>query len=306
MRKEVWFAIIGGIVLGLIIGFGVYRINFAFKKDNPDQTSPTPTPNTQAGLTIAKPDYDDVITSLPQPISGITSKDSWVIISGNLTDYLVKPDKKGVFEKEIDLSGGVNQIVISSIDQNKNILSQDLRLIYSTQIATPKPAGQETSTESGIREAVIKKVEDALNSPKAYLGTVTDIAEKTIQLKTDAGTIEQISAKDENLTVIKQMPSAKEVKFTDIAIGDYIVAMGYRNGNHVLDTKRILITQPSSFPKIKIITGIVKSISKKEIIINETDKIAITAKTKLSNKNIKAGDMVIATERTIFLVESTP
>jgi len=86
--------------LGLIIGFGVYRINFAFKKDNPDQTSPTPTPNTQAGLTIAKPDYDDVITSLPQPISGITSKDSWVIISGNLTDYLVKPDKKVFLKKK--------------------------------------------------------------------------------------------------------------------------------------------------------------------------------------------------------------
>ncbi len=313
MRKEVWFAIIGGIVLGLIIGFGVYRINFAFKKDNSPQGSPAPTPNNQAGLTIAKPNYDDVITSLPQAVSGITSKDSWAIISTDSNDYVIKADDKGVFEKEIDLEGGVNQIIVSSVNQDNNISSQELRLIYSTQLETPKPESQTTSSESGVRETVLKKVEDILNSPKAYLGTVTDIAEKTIQLKTDSGTIEQVSA-GEDTAVIKQSPIAKEVKLADIAIGDYIVAMGYRNGNHVLGAKRILITQPTPVPQIKILYGKVKSISKKEIIVNENDKAAVTITTKLSNKKIKEGDTVIAvgttvkdifTARTIFLVEST-
>lgn len=319
MRKEVWFAIIGGIVLGLIIGFGVYRINFAFKKDNSPQGSPTPTPNNQAGLTIAKPNYDDVITSLPQAVSGITSKDSWAIISTDSNDYVIKADDKGVFEKEIDLEGGVNQIVVSSVNQDNNISSQELRLIYSTQLETPKPGSQTTSSESGVRETVLKKVEDILNSPKAYLGTVTDIAEKTIQLKTDSGTIEQVSASEgdsgDSLTIVKQSPTAKEVKLADIAIGDYIVAMGYRNGNHVLGAKRILITQPTPVPQIKILYGKVKSISKKEIIVNENDKAAVTITTKLSNKKIKEGDTVIAvgttvkdifTARTIFLVESNP
>lgn len=316
MRKEVWFAVIGGIALGLIIGFGVYRINFAFKKGSPTGSSPTPTPNNQAGLTIAKPNYDDVITSLPQTVSGIASKDSWIVISSNSNDYVTKADEKGVFEKDIDLSGGVNQIIVSSVTQDKNISSQELRLIYSTQLQTPAPNSQTTSSESGVREIVLKKVEDILNSPKAYLGTVTDIAEKTIQLKTDSGTIEQVSAEGEGLTIVKQNPTAKEVKLTDIAIGDYIVAMGYRNGNHVLNAKRILITQPTPPPQIKIVFGKVKSISKKEIIINENDKAAITSTTKLSDKKTKAGDTVIIvvgttikdifTARTIFLVESTP
>ncbi|MCX6705745.1 MAG: hypothetical protein NTV24_01395 [Candidatus Woesebacteria bacterium] len=318
MRKEVWYAVIGGIILGLIIGFGVYRINFAFKKDNPTDSSPTPTPNNQDGLTIAKPNYDDVITSLPQTVSGIASKDSWVVISTDSNDYVIKADNKGVFEKEIDLAGGVNQIIVSSIHQNKNISSQELRLIYSTQLETPRPDSQTISSESGVRETVLKKVEDILNSPKAYLGTVTDIAEKTIQLKTDSGTIEQVSASGDNsgdsLTIVKQNPTAKEVKFADIAIGDYIVAMGYRNGNHVLNAKRILITQPTPIPQIKIIYGKVKSITKKEIIINESDKAAISTATKLSSKNIKAENTVIVigttikdifTARTIFLVEST-
>ena len=306
MRKEVWLAIVGGIALGLIIGFGVYRINFAFKKDNSFKISPTPTPTSQAGLTIAKPNYDDVITSLPALISGITFKNSWAVISTSSNDYITKIDDRGIFEKEIDLAGGVNQIVVTGVSQDNKTSSQELRLIYSTQLETSTPESQADSSESGVREMVLKKVEGILNSPKAYLGTVTDIAEKTIQLKTDSGTIEQISTADEKITVINQNQKAKEVKFTDIAIGDYIVAMGYKNGNHVLNAKRILITQPSPVPQIKIYYGQVKSISKKEIIINEEDKIAITAKTKLSNKNIKAGDIVIATARTIFLVESAP
>ena len=314
MRKEVWFAIIGGIILGLIIGFGVYRINFAFKKGGPPQGSPTPSPNNQSGLTIAKPNYDDVITSLPLKISGIASKDSWIVVSTNSNDYVVKTDEKGTFEEKVDLEGGVNQMIVSAVTQDNNISSQELRLVYSTQLETPKPDSPTASSEAGVREIVLKKVEDILNSPKAYLGTVTDIAEKTIQLKTDSGTIEQVSADNEDLTVIKQNPTAKEVKFTDIAIGDYIIAMGYRNGNHVLNAKRILITQPQPTPQIKIYYGKVKSISKKEIIVNENDKAAVAATTKLSNKKIKAEDTVIVvgttvkdifTARTIFLVESS-
>lgn len=307
MRKEVWLAVIGGITLGLIIGFGVYRINFAFKKGGPAQTSPTPTPNNQAGLTIAKPNYDDVITSLPQTISGIASKDSRIVISTNSNDYITKTDQKGTFEKEVDLEGGVNQIIVSAVTKDNNISSQELRLIYSTQLETQKSESQTTSGESGVREIVLKKVEDILNSPKAYLGTVTDIAEKTIQLKTDSGAIEQVSAED--------LPAGKAgVKLTDIAIGDYIIAMGYRNGNHVLNAKRILITQPTPVPQIKIIYGKVKSISKKEIMVNENDKAAVATTTKLSNKKTKAEDTVIVvgttikdvfTARTIFLVEST-
>jgi hypothetical protein len=314
MRKEVWFAVIGGILLGLIIGFGVYRINFSFKKEDATQNLPTPTPNNQSGLTIAKPNYDDVMTTLPVLVSGIASNNSWIIVSAATSDYVIKSDDKGTFEKGIELAGGVNPLVVSSITSDKSVSSKELRLIYSTQLTTPKPSTQPESSESGVRETVLKKVEDVLNSPKAYLGTVTDIAEKTIQLKTDSGTIEQVSASDEELTVINQNPTVKEVKLADIAIGDYIVAMGFRNGNHVLNAKRILIANPSVFPQIKIIMGNVKSISKKEILVNENNKMVVNTSTKLSVKNIKAGDTVILvgttakdilTARTIFLVEST-
>jgi len=61
---------------------------------------------------------------------------------------------------------------------------------------------QETSTEeaNSVRDTVQKKVEEARTVPFAYIGTVTDIAEQTIQINKfifsntneDAGEIQQI------------------------------------------------------------------------------------------------------------------
>ena len=326
MRKEVWFAIIGGILLGLIIGFGVYRINFAFKKDSVPNSSPTPAPTAQ-GLTIAKPTSDDVITSLPLKISGITSKGAWVVISTGGSDYIFKANEKGVFEEDIDLEGGVNQVVVSGIDKNGIISSQELRLIYSTQLesSTPNTETAPSSSESGVRETVLKKVEDVLNNPKAYLGVVTDILDGTVQLKTDSGSIEQVSTKDDAVKVIKQDTASKEVKLTDIAIGDYIVAMGFRNGNHVLNAKRILIITPPTKSDIKVVFGKIKSINKKEIKIEDntitlssTTKYTTFAKdgsiTSYKSTNLEENDLIISvskvkeetfTARRIHLVESS-
>lgn len=87
------------------------------------------------------------------------------------------------------------------------------------------------------------------------MGTVTDIADSTIQVKTGGGEIRQISANKDEVVVVKTGIANKVVKFTDIAIGDFIVAMGYKNGNQVLDTQRILITPPVTEPKITATLG---------------------------------------------------
>jgi len=111
---------------------------------------------------------------------------------------------------------------------------------------------QETSTDEAesVRENVQKKVEEARTIPFAYIGTVTDIAEQTIQInkfifgKTneDSGEIQQISVDEENTNFVKITKSTTSVKFADLAIGDFIIAMGYKNGNSVLEGERILIT----------------------------------------------------------------
>ena len=113
---------------------------------------------------------------------------------------------------------------------------------------------QETSTDEAesVRENVQKKVKEARTIPFSYIGTVTDIAEQTIQINKfifgetaeDAGEIQQISVDEENTDFVKVVKSTTTVKYSDLAIGDFIIAMGYKNGNSVLEGKRILITTP--------------------------------------------------------------
>ena len=57
---------------------------------------------------------------------------------------------------------------------------------------------------------LVKKVNEALNKPKAYLGVVTDIADSTIQVKTAGGEIRQVSTNKDNVVVV----NAKDIVVT--------------------------------------------------------------------------------------------
>lgn len=309
MRKEAVFAIIAGLTLGLIIAFGVWRINLAYKKTLPTGPKPTPTPATQTGLTIAKPNSDDVLTTDSVTLSGLASPGSWVVVSSNESDYLFKTAPDGTFSGEVDLTGGINLFVVTAVSQVAPPASQTLRLIFSSQLATPEPTSSPTSTESAIKEKVLQKVEEILNSPKAYIGTVTDITDTGIQLKSDSGEILQAAVDTKTVGVVKAEPKTTAVKFTDIAIGDYLAALGFRNGNHLLTTKRILITTPQAPPNIKVYFGEIQNINKREVTLKD-----LKFTTKLTY--LKVGDLIIVvgtldkagkfTPRKSFLAEPAP
>jgi hypothetical protein len=136
---------------------------------------------------------------------------------------------------------------------------------------------QETPTEEAgsVRENVQKKVEEARTIPFAYIGTVTDIAEQTIQInkfifgKTneDTGEIQQISVDEENTDFVKITKSPTSVKFADLAIGDFIIAMGYKNGNSVLAGERILISTPIETTTRKAVFGEPSDVIKKTLTL---------------------------------------
>ena len=138
MRKEFIFAIIFGITLGLILTFGIWRANSALKSSAPkEQTDNSTTPNKEEssennGLTIIRPGEDDVVTSSPITISGITKANSTLIISAEEEDYIVKTSQDGSFEEEIDLVGGVNEILFAFEDKQAP-QTKSLRVIYSSE-----------------------------------------------------------------------------------------------------------------------------------------------------------------------------
>src|SRR3972149_7201895 len=192
MRKEVLFAIIFGTIFGLVTAFGVWRLNSSISsKNQPDnaQSSPIPSgsPTSNSGLTIAKPSELSVLRDSSVKIAGITKADSWVVASGEKTDFIIKAGSDSSFEVDSELVGGLNQVMISSFtseekeERSENILT----LIYSSNFpsAVVASASPQSSPTDSIRERVEDKIKETQNAPTAYIGSITDISENTLNIK---------------------------------------------------------------------------------------------------------------------------
>lgn len=139
MRKEFLIAIISGITIGVIVAFGIWRVNSALKSEeisvpkNESEIENDITPTNGQQLTIIRPEEDDVITSTPVQISGISKANITLIVSGEKEDYIIETANDGSFELEVDLVGGVNEILFAHSEDNKAMQTKSLRLIYSSE-----------------------------------------------------------------------------------------------------------------------------------------------------------------------------
>lgn len=293
MRKELVWASIIGISLGLIIAFGVWRMSSSFKSKNPAAlVSPTPSPIPgEFKITLDKPENGDVLTENSVSVSGITKALTWITVSGENGDYILQADEQGVFTQNTDLIGGVNQIKVTAFDENANESIEKVLVVYSSSFQVKSNidfgTGSTTSGETDIRQKVAQKVADALNRPKAYIGVITDITDSTVQIKTMESEIKQISVASDTISVVNAKgATSKQVKLTDLAIGDFIVAMGYINSNSVLSAQRILVVNPITEPTYGSTFGQVVAVTKKSITVREVKsqkeaEVAPTSKTSI-------------------------
>lgn len=153
------------------------------------------------------------------------------------------------------------------------VLLLTLGLILFQLVKKPISAQDSTDSSETVRQKVQEKVEQVLKSPRAYIGTITDKVESTIQIKNESGEIQQISVDASATEFVKASKGGtKDIKFTDLAIGDFIVAMGFsriagsgsagKNESGVLDAKRILVTSPNDSSSRNAYIGIVSDVSK--------------------------------------------
>ncbi|KKQ92458.1 MAG: hypothetical protein UT58_C0024G0009 [Microgenomates group bacterium GW2011_GWC1_39_7b] len=296
-RELIWAAGIG-ITFGLIIAFGVWRINSSIKpKELNEIQTPQPKTNSEFKITLNKPEQNDVVTEDLVTVSGITKPLTWITFSGENDDYIIESGTDGVLVQDVKLVPGVNQIKITAFDPEGNQSIEKVVIVYSSsfQVNSASPtSAQDSSDSSDIRLRVQEKVREALNKPKAYLGTVTDIADSTIQIKTSESQIKQISTDTIATTVVKTGTINKTVKLEDIAIGDFIVAMGYINSNSVLSAQRILIASPVTEPKIEAKLAKVIDLSKKTITaqtLNEGQNVTITPGAKTDMQTFILGKL---------------
>lgn len=275
MRKEIVAAIIAGSLLGLVIAFGVWRANLAFSpKKEEENTTPEEQTQPQVDLVVASPEAGVVLTSSPTKVSGVTKPGNFVAVAGEENDDIVKADEAGAFEAEVKLVGGLNEIVVVSFDKDDGQKSTSVTVAYSTQFSSDKTQEEEnTATQEAdvIREKVQQKATEAANKPIFYMGAVTDITEMAIQMKDASGEIKQVSV-SKDTDFVKVTTETKDATFEDTAIGDFVIAMGYNDGNDVLGAKRVIITtQPSKTTRMAAI-GKVTQISGKKVIVESPDQ----------------------------------
>lgn len=319
MRKEVLLAILAGGIFGLIIAFGIWRLNSSLESTNlSTESTPPPTTVDDSGVTIAKPTDGKVVTDSSIEISGVTKSNSHVIVSSESEDFYSQSDTSGEFSVEVDLDGGLNTLAIFVFDENGLVSETSLEIVYSSEFDKylVKDEGDENeATESAddVRSKVQEKVKEIQTNSVFFMGTVTDISESTLQIELKSGEIEQASTTEET-DYLSETKTRKTIEKEDVAIGDFIIAMGFASGNDVLEAKRIVVTtKPEEIDLLGKI-GEVKSTSSKKLVLisdGEETEIAFGKTWKGSDlSELEEGQIVIVvgeeseefTARSLFLI----
>jgi len=181
-----------------------------------------------------------------------------------------------------------------------------------------KAQDNNASSSDEIRKKVQEKIIKISQKPKAFIGTITDISESTIQISRFAinkesqeksGEILQISY-NKDTAIIDSREKAKQIKAQDLAIGDFIIAMGTEKNGNILESSRIVSVKPITPTKRASFKLNVKKVGKQEISaelkngqsysvkINKDTSILDQENNDLKVSDIEAGDKIIATGET--------
>lgn len=170
-----------------------------------------------------------------------------------------------------------------------------------------------TATVSGaktsVREKVRQTIENLIKKPKAAIGTLNQIADTSLEVKTKNGKIEMI-ATNASTTYARITKNKKaDIKFEELVIGDYTVALGAKNSNGIVEAKRILTYDKEPILTTRAVFGLVEENNKGKISIKHpkngkawtiqtSKKTNLTGKgfdgsAKLNIKDIEAGDRIV-------------
>jgi hypothetical protein len=278
MRKELLVAIVAGTLFGVLAAFGIWRTNKSLDaqeipvsptlKITKITTAPTLTPDQKKAQTasITSPLDNDVVFTSTIPFSGKSLPNTWITISSDTEDIIVKTREDGLFQQSINLIAGINKIVITTFDQQ--IPKEQSVTVVSTSSFTQNADGKS----------------------KSYMGIVTDKTENSLQIKSSIGTILLLSIDPKTASIIRVTDSTtKDALYADIGIGDSIAALGIVGASDVLDTKRILITAIPTTTKRRSLMGTITEFTKKQITFKVKDGTEYTiASTK--SLSITRGD----------------
>jgi len=246
MRKEQIIAIFLGSLIGVGTAFFLWRLNKAGGPQDlpPEENIPVATTRANSvGFNIVAPQQNAVVNKESVEISGFSTPNTLItVISSSIA--LASSNSSGEFLVEVTLLEGINKLTILSFEKGQAPLETELTLFYTTEL----------------------DLSDPQKNAKAVSGSITDIAEDTLQVRTSSGQIEQASLSDKT-TFASNLNKATQIKFADLAIGDFVLVLGFANEN-VLATEHVLVTsEPESIKKIAK-AGTIKTLSNKEFLVS--------------------------------------
>ena len=107
-----------------------------------------------------------------------------------------------------------------------------------------------TETDENVVEEIKQKVQERLSKAarpkKAYVGTLSDIAENTLQINTAREGLKMAAVDEETEIVRVEKGSQSKVKINELPVGEFVIAMGYLEGGNgngngqVLSAKRVM------------------------------------------------------------------
>lgn len=164
------------------------------------------------------------------------------------------------------------------------------------------PATQ--SVKDTVREKVREQVQDLAHTPRALVGTLADISDSTLQVKTMGNETEQAAIDNNTKFVRVAKGKSTEIKFADLVLKDFIVVMGFKNGNNILAAGRVITYDINPITARRAVYGVVDKNEKGTLTVRhpktaETWTVATTSKTKVTKKgdsgfeNVKVADLKI-------------
>ena len=147
MIKELSLAVI----FGLLIGFGLTGTFYFVKQNNnkhkntPNIVVPSPAPESKntsklsptpvlstTNLEISSPQNNDIVSTSKITIKGITTPNSFIVITTPTKNYQTEASSQGDFSQSIDLEPGLNSINLTALDKNDLESHNEILITYST------------------------------------------------------------------------------------------------------------------------------------------------------------------------------
>lgn len=274
-----------GSLIGVVVAFSLWRFNKRPGIPTDNNTQPSTNSDSEVetraetnnGLSIVFPQNKAVVNKDVIKLTGFSAPNT-LVGAVSSSPSVTLSNASGEFALDLELGAGVNQVTVWVFQKGLAPINQTITVIYSEEIEiTDRPA-------------------------TAIFGAVTDIAEETLQVRSENGQIEQLSLSPET-TYASIINKPAEIKFSDVAIGDYVVALGFLNDNKVLGTSRVLVTSESSDSVKTAISGKVKTLTSREFLVDSysgdevsVDAIGGVTTSIVSDNEIKAAKLTNAEE----------